>query len=95
MSFTVAQRTREIGIRTALGANPTRLVRDILSRAFLQLGLGAVMGGAAVVMADGRASERLWFLAGVIGIVIGIGLLACVLPVRRALRVQPTDALRA
>src|SRR4029434_10876748 len=45
ISFTLASRTREIGIRTALGAAPRRIVRGILSPTFLKVGLGIVLGG--------------------------------------------------
>jgi hypothetical protein len=45
MSFTVTRRRREIGIRTALGANPRRILSDIFSRAFAQLAIGAIVGG--------------------------------------------------
>lgn len=48
MSFTVARRTREIGIRVALGSNPRRIVAAIFGRPLVQVGLGVVAGGALV-----------------------------------------------
>ena len=54
ISFTLASRTREIGIRTALGAAPLRIVRGILSPAFMKVGIGIVLGsipGAALIHA--------------------------------------------
>ncbi len=47
MSFTVAQRTREIGIRTALGAHPRAILLDVFGRAIRQLGLGLLVGSLA------------------------------------------------
>ena len=65
MSFTVAQRTREIGIRVALGARPRRVLGDIFSRATRQLALGMLVGSlasgalfAAVGFGPGRADSR-------------------------------------
>jgi predicted permease len=101
MAFIVAQRWREIGVRSALGADPRRLVAGILARAAAPLLLGAIAGcaGAAalqsslpIVEAGGRtipgvvpASAALLTLAG---------LLAVTRPARRAIRINPTDALR-
>jgi ABC-type antimicrobial peptide transport system permease subunit len=95
MSFTVARRTREIGIRTALGARPGRIVAGIFSRAFLQIGAGVLVGsGLAALMGLGSMREVL-LLLGADGIMLLVGLTACAVPVRRALRVDPTEALRA
>jgi hypothetical protein len=59
MSVTVSQRTREIGIRMALGANARQVIGAILSRALAQLGLGVLAGGAAAFLDDqiARASD--------------------------------------
>lgn len=96
MSFLVQQRTREIGIRTALGADPAVLLRHVFSRALEQLTVGLVAGLGilflfmkeldATMAAIASASAALVLLAGVI---------ACVLPARRALRIEPTEALRS
>lgn len=95
MSFTVARRTREIGIRVALGARPRRIVAGIFSRAFLQIGLGLLAGsGLVVLMGLGSTRAVLVLLAGDVLMLI-VGLAACAVPVRRALRVDPTEALRA
>jgi len=96
MSFTVAQRTREIGIRAALGASPRRIVTAIFSRALLQLALGVILGGAAAALiGDQVAEEGPWLVLMIAGLMLLVGVLACVVPARRGLRIQPTEALRA
>jgi putative ABC transport system permease protein len=95
MSFIVARRTREIGIRTALGAPPGRIVAGIFSRAFLQIGAGVLAGsGLAALLGLGSFRQALLLLAAD-GIMLVVGLTACVVPLRRALRIDPTEALRA
>ena len=99
MSFTVSQRTREIGIRTALGAYPRRIVAAILSRALAQLGAGIVVGwmlGAVVLNAttDEKVLGGLEVFVAMSVVVLVVGLFACAPPARRVLRIQPTDALR-
>jgi putative ABC transport system permease protein len=95
MSFTVTRRTREIGIRTALGASRGRIVAGIFSRAFLQIGAGVLAGSAlAGLWSFGSISQVLLLLAAD-GIMLIAGLAACALPLRRELRIDPTEALRA
>jgi hypothetical protein len=95
MSFTVARRTREIGIRVALGASPGRIVAGIFSRAFVQISLGVLAGtGLAALMGLGSTRQQLLLLAAD-GVMLVVGLTACVVPLRRALRIDPTEALRA
>jgi ABC-type antimicrobial peptide transport system permease subunit len=95
MSFTVARRTREIGIRAALGASPGRIVAGIFSRAFLQIGTGVLAGsGLAALLGLGSTREVLLLLAADV-IMLAVGLTASALPLRRALRIDPTEALRA
>lgn len=94
-SFTVARRTREIGIRAALGASPRRIVAGIFSRAFLQIGAGVLAGSAlAALLGLGSARDVLLLLAAD-GTMLLAGLVACAVPLRRALRIDPTEALRA
>ncbi|HEU0078067.1 MAG TPA: ABC transporter permease, partial [Longimicrobiaceae bacterium] len=95
MSFTVARRTREIGIRAALGASPGRIVAGIFSRAFLQVGAGVLAGsGLAALLGLGSTRDVLLLLAAD-GTMLAAGLVACAVPLRRALRIDPTEALRA
>ena len=95
MSFTVARRTREIGIRAALGASQGRIVAGIFSRAFLQISAGVLAGsGLAALLGLGSMRQVLLLLAAD-GIMLVVGLAACAVPLRRALRIDPTEALRA
>ena len=83
MSVSVARRTREIGLRTALGATQGRLLAGIFSRALVLIGSGVVIGNS---VAGALLTTSVVMLA--------VGLLACVEPARRALRIHPTDALK-
>jgi hypothetical protein len=96
VSFTVARRTREIGIRAALGARTGRIVAGVFSRAFLQIGAGIIAGTALAAFLGGVGSTRqILILIGADAIMLVTGLAACALPLRRALRIDPTEALRA
>jgi predicted permease len=103
ISFTLARRTREIGIRTALGAGPVRIITGMLSPAFLQVVGGVVLGAIPGVLiianeTQGTSSLTSWptiaATLGVASFVIGVAMLSCIVPVRRALRIHPNDALR-
>jgi hypothetical protein len=99
MSVTVARRTREIGLRSALGASSTQLLLGIFSRAVLLVGGGIVAGNLfilGVVWLGGEAgmSFVLSALMRTSAVMLVVGLLACVEPARRALTIDPTTALR-
>jgi ABC-type lipoprotein release transport system permease subunit len=95
MSFTVSRRTREIGIRAALGAQHRRLVAAIVSRAFFQIGAGIAVGSSIAALRGFESARQVMLLISADAIMLVAGLLACALPVRRALRVDPMEALRA
>jgi ABC-type antimicrobial peptide transport system permease subunit len=95
MAFTVARRTREIGIRAALGASPRRIVAGIFSRAFLQVGLGVLAGSGLAALWGLNNTRQVLVLAGAIAVMLIVGLAACAVPLWRALRIHPTEALRA
>jgi putative ABC transport system permease protein len=99
MSVSVARRTREIGLRAALGASPKRLLAGIFTRAVRLVGTGIAAGNAVLLLfvaiepevTLGAVVEALLVTSAVM---LAVGLLACVEPARRALRIQPTDALK-
>jgi predicted permease len=100
MSFTVARRRREIGIRAALGADARRVLSGIFARAGAQLGAG-VLGGILLAALINQAAggglltgQRLLLLPLAGGFMVVVGLLAALGPARRGLAVQPTEALR-
>lgn len=100
MSVTVSRRTREIGVRVALGADRHRVVGTILRRPLAQVGFGIVVGAILVQLmfaglfeSTPTAAETASIAAYAI-LMMGVCLLACVVPARRALRVEPASALR-
>jgi putative ABC transport system permease protein len=99
MSFTVAQRTREIGIRTALGAPPRRVLLNVFARAVWQVAAGVVVGSvlsAGAFTAIGLGALRaLPLLLAVAGIMAFVAVLATFGPARRGVRIQAIEALRA
>jgi hypothetical protein len=98
MSFTIAQRTREIGIRSALGAQPRHLVLGVFGRALRQLSLGVLAGSllsvAVFVAAGVGAGPASILLVAVATAMMGVASLAALGPARRSLRVPTVDALR-
>ena len=95
MSFTVARRTREIGIRAALGARPASIVAGIFGRALLQVSAGLVAGSALVAFIGLGSTREVLILLASDAIMLIAGITACAVPLRRALRIDPTEALRA
>jgi predicted permease len=102
LSYEVASRTREIGVRTALGAQRGDVLRLFLRRGLvvLLLGSAAGLGSAALVtrllasiLYDVKPLDPVTFVA-VPSLLVGIGLMACLLPASRAMRVDPAVALR-
>src|SRR3954471_1475182 len=102
ISYTVGQRTREIGIRIALGAGRNDVLRSILGQGAKMALLGVAIGTVAALalarlmstMLYGvSASDPLTFL-GVAGLLMLVALTACYIPARRAMHVDPIVALR-
>ena len=103
MAFVVAQRTREIGVRVALGAVPRGILRLVLGRAasLLLIGLAIGLAGAAaleqfvrVFLFNARPHDPALYVAVAV-VLLGAGLIAAYGPARRAARVDPLVALRA
>jgi len=99
MSFTVSRRAREIGIRIALGADAPRVVAAIFSRPLAQVALGVAAGGGLVFVltrfVTGLSPREVAIVMAYMTLMMGVSLLACIVPTQRALRIQPTEALRA
>jgi putative ABC transport system permease protein len=102
LAYAVAQRTREIGVRMAVGASPLDVTRMIVGRG-LRLGLLGLVTGLALALILGRLLESLLYgvkpVAASVYATTGvallvIALLACVIPAQRAARVDPVVALR-
>lgn len=100
MSFTVARRTREIGTRVALGADPRRIVASIFRRPLIHVALGVVAGSVLVaalmfgIYGDALSARQVSVVVAYAALMFGVCLLACIVPTRRALRVEPIEALR-
>jgi hypothetical protein len=94
MSFTVARRTQEIGIRVALGANPRRIVTSTFARGVMQVALGLLAAIGPEVAATNGSEVAVWTCLISVGLVAIVTAIACVFPARRALRIQPIDTLK-
>jgi len=103
MSFSVSRRTREVGIRMALGAQGRDVVRMIFGQGLLQLGVGMIAGlGFAlaistllkVILFQVEPRDPVIF-SGVAGVLVLVGLAACFVPAKRATLVDPLVALRS
>jgi ABC-type antimicrobial peptide transport system permease subunit len=103
MAFQVSARTSEIGIRIALGADRTRVVRMVLRQSILLVIAGVVLGIPLTLMASKALAALLYGVGAwnpapilVAGLVLAaVGTLASLLPARRAARVDPLIAIRA
>ena len=109
LSYTVARRTREIGVRVALGASSRRIMTSIFRRPLTQVTIGVVAGTILVGIAavgiqnttqfqgirpPGLTVGEVLLLVAHATVMLAVCLLACIVPTWRALRVQPTEALR-
>jgi putative ABC transport system permease protein len=102
MSYSVSQRTQEVGIRMSLGAQPRDVLRLILANGMAMVCAGVLVGlGISTLLA--RSMNSLLFGIGAFdapsflitaALLVGVALAACYLPARRAMRVDPIIALR-
>ena len=101
MSFTITRRRREIGIRSALGAGARRVLWTVLSRATVQIVVGIAIGVTLATLMDratdgeSTAGRGALVLPAVAVLMAIVGLIAAIGPARRALAIQPTEALRS
>jgi len=102
MAYSVSLQTHEIGIRMALGAQPSNVLGMVLARGLRLIAAGVVLGEVASLVLTRFIASQIWGVStrdpltlGAIAALIGAaGFAACVLPARRALRVDPLIALR-
>jgi len=102
MAYAVSRRTREIGIRMALGAAPSQVLRVVLNRTAVLVVLGTA-AGLAIALAAGQffgqilygvsARDPLTYICAIV-LMAAVALVACWVPARRAIRVDPLTALR-
>ncbi|HUJ32042.1 MAG TPA: ABC transporter permease [Candidatus Acidoferrum sp.] len=102
MAYTVSLQTHEIGVRMALGAQPDNILSMVLKKGAALIAVGLVVGvGMSLVLTRliksrlwGVSANDPWTFTGVAAVVIAAGLVACLVPARRATRVDPLVALR-
>jgi len=103
MSHAVGQRTREIGVRMAIGASPSRMLAAILGEGLAQVGLGLVAGAILSIVTARLLTGLLFGVSAlsvtpylvVLSLLMIVSLIACLIPARRAMRIDPAIALRA
>ena len=103
MAYTVEQRTTEIGVRMALGANRGSVIGMVLRSAFWQVGIGLLLGipaalGAGMLITEQLYGVKPWDPVMLTGATLCLGvaaLIAAVIPAQRAASLNPVDALRA
>jgi putative ABC transport system permease protein len=102
LAYTVSQQTREIAIRMALGGDRGHVIRMVLRLGLQLVGAGLIIGVGASLMTNRLIESQLWqtsphdpvTFAVAILVIVAIGAVACLVPARRAMRVEPMVALR-
>jgi len=103
VAFWVSRRTREIGVRMAVGANPAQVIRLVMCEGLGLVAAGCAVGGLAALVA-GRALSSMLYGVGsadpiayavALGLLVSVAIAATIVPARRAARLDPTIALRA
>lgn len=102
VAYTVTQRTGEIGVRMALGASPGDVLRLVVGQGMRPVLLGAVVGLAGCLALGRLLQQQLyevsafdpWLLSAACAGLVGVAVVACLLSARRAMRVDPLEALR-
>jgi predicted permease len=102
LAYTVSQRQREMGVRLALGAQPADVLRLVLRSGMALAGSGVALGVAGALVLSrvmgsilyGVAPHDPLTFAGVMALLLAVALLACLVPARRAMRVDPAVTLR-
>jgi ABC-type antimicrobial peptide transport system permease subunit len=103
VSYSVSQRTREIGLRMAIGAQRRDVLRLVVGGGMKLAMIGAVMGVAGALALSNVAATMLFELtpldlvsySGTAAVLLAVAMVACYVPARRAMRVDPIVALRA
>jgi putative ABC transport system permease protein len=103
MAYAVSRRTREIGIRMALGAAPLQVARTVLARTTAMLAVGVAIGLVLAFAGGGLFSLILYGISAhdpatylcAVALMVAVAFVACWLPARRAIRVDPVTALRS
>jgi ABC-type antimicrobial peptide transport system permease subunit len=102
LAYTVAQQTREIAIRLAVGGERRDILRLVMRRGLSLVVVGAVLGVVSSVGTNRLLESQLWrtsphdpgALAAMVALIAAVGFVACLVPALRAMRIEPMSALR-